>query len=300
VKQWKIYAAIYDEISEGFVWLMDDSLVCTSDHRCVVKITNPASKRSVFCEALQIDKNFERRYNVSPRFTIDPASAMVMSEWYRKGLGGLQTQIEYPLKVVGTRSWNWYGKFRAWAGHPQLAVRSGAWLGLMGLGLGFLGMISPARTGLEWVTTATHQKAVATSTVLSVDDVLGWRSLQGDLLGKSREAAIERFGSPDEQTGSMLSWSKSPRTKDRAISIAFSSAEKGGVALALMITAHANETLPVTDVLKHSELFEFTTGTYNDSVQNYLAIASKDKRFLFQFDVSDQGVRFNRVTFTGE
>ncbi len=129
----KIYASRDDDISEGFVWLKDASL----PSRCVVKITNPVARRSVFCEALQIEGNFLRLYNQSPRFFIDadkPESAIVVSAWYRAHLGNLETQQEYVLEVANANS-SW-GKLRSCMQHPQLVVRVAVWLGLISVGLG--------------------------------------------------------------------------------------------------------------------------------------------------------------------
>jgi hypothetical protein len=132
----KLYASLDDHIGEGFVWLQRPSL----PPRCVVKITNPESKRSVYCEALQLEENFLQRYNQSPRFTItNPASSIVMSGWYRARLGGLQTQREYALEVVEANSW--CGKIRSCLHHPQIVVRVAVWLGIVSVALGALGVL---------------------------------------------------------------------------------------------------------------------------------------------------------------
>jgi hypothetical protein len=105
-----------------------------------VKITNQGSKRSVFCEALQFERNFLAKYSGSPpRIAIDkPESAIVMSAWYRARLGDLETQHDYPLSVVSANSW--YGKFRACADHPQTVVRVAVWLGVISVALGMSGV----------------------------------------------------------------------------------------------------------------------------------------------------------------
>jgi hypothetical protein len=136
VKIYRIYASLDDHIGEGFVWLQRSDL----PSRCVVKITYPESKRSVFCEALQLEQNFLRRDNQEPRFTItDPTSSIVMSTWYRVRLGGLETQRDYPLDVVAADSW--CGKIRACVHHPQIVVRVAVWLGILSIVLGALGVI---------------------------------------------------------------------------------------------------------------------------------------------------------------
>lgn len=132
----KIFAALGDDLGAGFVWLSMPGVPA----RCVIKISNPASNRSVYCEALQIEKNFLTKYNQSPRFTIsDPNSSIVMSSWYRARLGGLETQRDYPLDVQVADGW--WGKLRACLHHPQIVVRVAAWLGIVGVVLGIVGLL---------------------------------------------------------------------------------------------------------------------------------------------------------------
>ncbi len=129
----KVYAALRDDVGEGHVWFQRPGL----PERCVVKITNKG--RSVYCEALQIEKNFLEAYNQSPRVTIDnPASSIVMSYWYRAHLGGLETQKSYPLTVkVAKPLW---GQLRACMQHPHLVVRVAVWLGILSVVLGVVGV----------------------------------------------------------------------------------------------------------------------------------------------------------------
>ncbi len=134
----KIFAAREEEAHQGWVWLQDPSFPA----RCVVKITNPANQTSVCCEALQIEDNFLRQYNQPPRNEItDPASTIVIGDWYRKSLGGLQTKTDVDL-IVQPYRWGlrWWGKFRACAGHPQTVVRVAIWTSGIGVVLGIMGL----------------------------------------------------------------------------------------------------------------------------------------------------------------
>jgi hypothetical protein len=134
----RIFAAREEDAHQGWVWLQDPSLPA----RCVVKITNPATRTSVYCETLQIEGNFLREYNQSPRVTItNPASSMVIGGWYRASLGGLQTQTDVALEVQrcrGARGWWW--RFKACIGHPQIVVRMAAWMGGIGLVVSIIGL----------------------------------------------------------------------------------------------------------------------------------------------------------------
>ena len=132
----KIFAALQDDMHQGWVWLQDPQLPT----RCVVKITNPANRRSIYCEALQIERNFLAEYNQARRISIsNPASAIVMGHWFRAGLGGLESQSEVPLIV--TRAWPLWGHLKACMQHPQIVVRIATWLGLAGLLLGVTGAL---------------------------------------------------------------------------------------------------------------------------------------------------------------
>lgn len=132
----KLFAALREDTQQGWVWLQDSSLPA----RSTVKITNPANGNVVYCEALQIDKNFLCAYNQSPRINIDnPQPALVINGWYRAALGGLLTQSEVSLSIRPSNCW--WGKFKSCIDHPQIIVRVAAWLGVIGLFLGVVGLI---------------------------------------------------------------------------------------------------------------------------------------------------------------
>ncbi len=132
----KIFAARDEDAHQGWVWLQEASLPA----RSVIKISNPQTGKSVYCEAMQIDTNFLTQYNQAPRFTIDePSKALVIGAWYRAGLGGIQSQTEASLNVSACNSW--WGRFKACTGHPQVVVRLATWLGGIGLALGIAGLI---------------------------------------------------------------------------------------------------------------------------------------------------------------
>ena len=132
----KLFAALREDAQQGWVWLRDPSL----SPRSIIKITNTENGKSVYCEALQIDSNFLSSYNQSPRINIkDPQSAIVVGAWYRAALGGLDTQQDVSLKVRPCNSM--WGRFMACAHHPQTVVRVAAWLGVISVALGVLGVV---------------------------------------------------------------------------------------------------------------------------------------------------------------
>lgn len=132
----QIFAAREDDAHQGWVWLQDPTLPT----RGVVKITNPAAGRSVYCETLQIESNFLNQYNQPPRCTItDPKNTLVIGAWYRAALGGIATQANVPLKIQTCDSW--WGHYKASASHPQVVVRLATHLGVLGLILGLIGLV---------------------------------------------------------------------------------------------------------------------------------------------------------------
>ena len=136
LRNMKLFAALREDTQQGWVWLQDVRLPA----RSIVKIKNSANGNVVYCEALQIDQNFLRAYNQSPRIAISsPERALVINGWYRAALGGLSTESEVTLNIKPSNGW--WGKFRACIGHPQTIVRVAAWLGAIGLFLGIVGLV---------------------------------------------------------------------------------------------------------------------------------------------------------------
>ncbi|WP_133819440.1 hypothetical protein [Tahibacter aquaticus] len=137
----KVFASTVGDAQQGWVWLESPSL----PPRSIVKITNADSGSSIYCEALRIDGNFLQHYNKPPRVSItSPATSIVMNGWYRSKLGNLAKQSSAQIKVELANS-HW-GRFMACTHHPQVVVRVAAWLGLISVVLGaigvFLGVLS--------------------------------------------------------------------------------------------------------------------------------------------------------------
>ncbi|MEK7992757.1 MAG: hypothetical protein AAB403_03030 [Planctomycetota bacterium] len=141
--------------------------------------------------------------------------------------------------------------------------------------------------------------AEASLSRLSVDNALGWRATYGDLLGKPREAVIERFGSAaEDETNNGLSWDPSPKTHDRHVTVGFNSKDKGSGAAVVKVFARPTESLDPMEVLRKAPMFKFETGTYKDSLVNYFTAETKDGRNIFQFDVAETGVKFRAMLFS--
>ena len=141
-----IRAGLHDETNEGWVWTSDQP------SRTVVRITGPDSRRKIYCVARQIDKNFLNIYNQSNRIFIDEKNKLptvVMGQWYRDALGGFDTTNEEkdrgPVKLT-IESYGG-GIRRLWAPlvassqHPDISVRLGTRLGVLGTWLGIIGIL---------------------------------------------------------------------------------------------------------------------------------------------------------------
>jgi hypothetical protein len=145
---YKIYAALAEEENEGWVWLKDQNLTT----RTPIKIHNPVSGRSVFCVSRRIDPNFLKRYKDGPHTCeiqgADEEKALVISEWYRDALGGLDARKEVMLHISKLKVPIWR-ELRAACHHPDLIARIGTRLGVLGAWLGVIGVTAPALEYLD-------------------------------------------------------------------------------------------------------------------------------------------------------
>lgn len=306
---YRLYAALHGDIAEGFVWVGGSG---DFPPRTVVEIRNEKNGKRVFCEALRLEKNFERLYNGHQgTCKIDATGEsipLVMNYWYRAQLGSLgeplATQADYALTVeprAGLRA-----RLRACCRHPQLVVRVSLRLGLLGIALGVISLflsvcavVPTAGATLRHIMVAIHPGARSGAGVkspqLSLGVVLGWREKYGDLIGKSRDAVVERFGIPQKDEGAILSWQAAPRTGDRYLRVGLDSSGKVGVVL---VGARPSERLDVMDVLRKATMFSFSTGTYTDSVLSYFVAETRDGRNGLRFMVTQKGVFFDSALFT--
>jgi len=293
----KVYAALHEDIAQGFVWLKLDGL----PNRGIVKITNEENGRKVFCEALGIDSNFLHRYNEGDRRRKieNSDSAIVMNQWFRAKLGSssapLETQGEYRLRATPA-NFLW-GRLRACLQHPQLAIRLSTWLSILGTLLGFLGlMIALGASRYENAARAATVGAVqgkpnskrVIKQLLTAEEVLRWRDAYKSLLDLSRDALLERFGHQDSGNEGLLTWDRSLKTGDRQIMVSF---DKHGKVASAAIFRRDEEELPVSEILKHTRLFTFDTSENEDGTTFFLA-STMDKGNHFEFDLTPEGVEF--------
>ena len=131
----QIFASTSEDAQQGWVWLQKPDLPA----RSIVKLTCIDTRKSIYCEALQIDTNYLNSYNQPPRLNItNPTQAIVINAWHRAKLGGIHTQTDVKLDVKAANSL--WGKIRACIDHPQIAIRAAIWLGLLSVALGLIGI----------------------------------------------------------------------------------------------------------------------------------------------------------------
>ena len=203
---------MHEDIAQGIVWLPRDGRPA----RCIVKITNPRSGKSIFVERLEFDENFRKRYNQRrlPRSIehVDSA-AIVINQWYRSTLC-IETNHKYPLGIHTPN--RWWGNLRAILQHPQVAVRISCWLGILGVVLGLLSLALSLPTAIGKVAFPRRSPQIVQ---LSAQDVLDRRTSYEELLGKTRQELVQKLGTPQKETESSPYWNSSPQTQGRGIRI---------------------------------------------------------------------------------
>lgn len=146
---YRVLAALRADMNEGWVWLGRTNV----EPRAVVRISNKANGKKIYCECLEIDKNYLNEYNRlnengrPARYRIEEreiSSVVTMNSWYRKKLGNLEKNEEYDLEVKELN--NAYGKLLASLGHPQIIVRVAIRLGLWSVLLGVISVIGVVLT----------------------------------------------------------------------------------------------------------------------------------------------------------
>ena len=135
----RVFASLAEDMNDGWIWV-PESVV---KNRSVVKIKDldPDSGKSVFCEAIPIDKSFISRYNNSELTDKikDKEASIFINGWYRKKLGIAQTQQERNFQI--TVAENLWGHIGASLHHPQNVVRLAVELAILSVILGILSLL---------------------------------------------------------------------------------------------------------------------------------------------------------------
>ncbi|HIF9249870.1 TPA: hypothetical protein ACX6RB_004128 [Photobacterium damselae] len=135
-----ILASLAEDINSGWCWIKGSDVL----NRSLVQIKNNTNGKSVVCEALSVDRNFEKKYrgsisSLANKNMLDSSNVVLMNAWYREKLGINKTQSKLDLQISFVTKWCVGKRIKACTMHPQVAVRLSTWLGLIGI---FVGMVS--------------------------------------------------------------------------------------------------------------------------------------------------------------
>jgi hypothetical protein len=161
---------------------------------------------------------------------------------------------------------------------------------------GLLTKAATARSQTAKPQTPTHSanKNSSTSKILEVDDVLEWRTPFEDLFGKSKDVAVERFGPPDKQRETRLVYFGNAKTSFREIFVFVRNDRISGI----KVFASPRELLPVDRVIMRAKMFCFSSGTFEDSTDDYFEADTADGRSSIQFTITPRGIGLAGVYFS--
>ena len=135
--RYQIRPAMFEEVKEGWVWLFPSARPGAAH----VRIRNLANGRSIVCEQRIIDSTFRRLYqDPSKGRSLPPQdSVVVISAYYRDRLElDLDRYSEADLEIRVPRGP--MAGITAGVTHPNSAVRTATWLGVLSIVLGGIGL----------------------------------------------------------------------------------------------------------------------------------------------------------------
>jgi hypothetical protein len=166
---YRTFGALHEDTDKGWVWLLLGETTGLSS-RMTIRISRPEAKRSIYCEYRALDDNFVRTYDTSEDTTsiyftnkqnaprrdilIDLSSlgdVIVLSDWYRKGLGGFNTTARSGGKQKLNICKPWFplwADLRAACQHPEPGVRVTTRVAILGTWLGVTALV-PAIVEVE-------------------------------------------------------------------------------------------------------------------------------------------------------
>ncbi|WP_318411064.1 hypothetical protein [Photobacterium leiognathi] len=137
-----VLASLAEDINSGWCWVKGSDV----SNRSLIQIKNNANGKSIVCEALSVDRNFEEKYRnaISSKMNkhlLDRSNVILMNAWYREKLGIVKTQSNHNLQISFVTKWCICKRIKACTMHPQVAVRLSTWLGLIGIFVGTVSLI---------------------------------------------------------------------------------------------------------------------------------------------------------------
>jgi hypothetical protein len=134
MNDWQLFAALHEESREGWVW----ASTIPKPGVPHVRLRNFITGKTIICEQREIDSNFRQRYNQPPRTGLpESGNVLVISEHYRKKLG-LDRDITGSVNLELSSVRGPLAGIRAGRSHPNSAIRTATWLGVLSAVLGAL------------------------------------------------------------------------------------------------------------------------------------------------------------------
>ena len=120
--------------------------------------------------------------------------------------------------------------------------------------------------------------------VLTVDQVLAWRTYYGLPLDKDVSEALKVLGEPDIKNKSTRQWNPASRTGYRMVfaELGYSSTQGRNTVLRMTVYPHPSDVLNVTEFLHQPEMFIFEPG-HAEKTGSYLTIETKNREMKFFF-----------------
>jgi hypothetical protein len=158
-RKYAIFSAFSEEANDGWIWQKEFG------SRTIITVSREHNRRNlkIFCAVRKFDPNFIHRYNEgaagsnerhSPgqRYKIeDEPKSLVMNEWYREHCLGIPPHSGHPGKSevqldIREAKWGcpprtWFPGVRAACHQPDIAIRLGTRLGVLGGWLGVSGLM---------------------------------------------------------------------------------------------------------------------------------------------------------------
>jgi len=140
----KVMAALFEESNSGWVWL-DTKGFQTRDYVRISHYNKKEKKKYMaYCQVRIIDEAYVRLYNRRAPKKINISlkhKFIIMNGYYRKQLGGFKAGSKVDLEIKKIAKYNLFGLLRTFTGHPDKAIVTSSWLGIISFCLGFLSLI---------------------------------------------------------------------------------------------------------------------------------------------------------------
>src|SRR5438270_1616368 len=120
--------------------------------------------------------------------------------------------------------------------------------------------------------------------ILTVDQVLAWRTYYGLPLDKDVSEALKVLGEPDIKNKSTRQWNPSSRTGYRMVfaELGYSPSQGRNTVLRVTVYPHPSDVLNVTEFLHQPEMFSFESG-HLEKTGSSLTIETKDRQIKLLF-----------------